>query len=101
MRLSRTTPRWRRRARGRSRTGTSSSFRGTLRTEVGREFLERWLEEVLATPGLTGISERAEARRVLLEDALRAAPVVRGTAGPGGGVGSGGGSPRVPLPRGG
>jgi len=64
---------------------------------VGREFLERWLEEVLATPGLTGISERAEARRVLLEDALRAAPVVRGTAGPVVDVGSGGGSPGIPL----
>ena len=64
---------------------------------MGREFLERWLEEVLATPGLTGISERAEARRVLLEDALRAAPVVRGTAGPVVDVGSGGGSPGIPL----
>ncbi len=64
---------------------------------MGREFLERWLEEVLATPGLTGISERAEARRVLLEDALRAAPVVRGTAGAVVDVGSGGGSPGIPL----
>ena len=64
---------------------------------MGREFLERWLEEVLATPGLTGISERAEARRVLLEDALRAAPVVRDTLGPVVDVGSGGGSPGIPL----
>ncbi len=64
---------------------------------MGREFLERWLEEVLTAPGLTGISERAEARRVLLEDALRAAPVVRGTAGPVVDVGSGGGSPGIPL----
>ena len=64
---------------------------------MGREFLEWWLEEVLATPGLTGISERVEARRVLLEDALRAAPVVRGTVGPVVDVGSGGGSPGIPL----
>lgn len=61
------------------------------------KFLERWLEEVLATPGLTGISERAEARRVLLEDALRAAPVVHDTLGPVVDVGSGGGSPGIPL----
>ncbi len=64
---------------------------------MDREFLERWLEDVLAMPGLTGISERAEARRVLLGDALRAAPVVRGTAGPVVDVGSGGGSPGIPL----
>lgn len=60
-------------------------------------FLERWLEEVLATPGLTGLTVRAEARRVLLEDALRAAPNVDATEGPVIDVGSGGGSPGIPL----
>jgi len=64
---------------------------------VTKDFLERWLEGVLATPGLTGITERAEAHRVLLEDALRAAPLVRKTLGPVVDVGSGGGSPGIPL----
>ena len=36
--------------------------------------LERWLEGVLSTPGLTGLRDPAEARRVLLDDALRAGP---------------------------
>ena len=35
------------------------------------EVLERWLEAVLATPGLTAIVDPAEAHRVLIEDALR------------------------------
>jgi 16S rRNA (guanine527-N7)-methyltransferase len=60
-------------------------------------FLERWLEEVLATPGLTGLTSLEEARRVLLEDALRAAPLVAAAGGPAVDVGSGGGSPGIPL----
>ena len=60
-------------------------------------FLERWLEEVLATPGVTGISDLAEARRVLLDDALRALPLVERCAGPVVDVGSGGGTPGIPL----
>jgi 16S rRNA (guanine527-N7)-methyltransferase len=64
---------------------------------VADGFLERWLEEVLATPGLTGLTVRAEARRVLLDDALRAAPSVDATQGPVIDVGSGGGSPGIPL----
>ena len=60
-------------------------------------FLERWLEEVVATPGLTGLSSLADARRVLLDDALRAAPIVRDVPGPAVDVGSGGGSPGIPL----
>ena len=60
-------------------------------------FLERWLEEVLATPGLTGLTSLEEARRVLLEDALRAAPLVAAAGGPAIDVGSGGGSPGIPL----
>jgi 16S rRNA (guanine527-N7)-methyltransferase len=59
--------------------------------------LERWLEVVLATPGLTAIGDPAEARRVLLEDALRATSLVRATGGPVVDVGSGGGSPGIPL----
>jgi 16S rRNA (guanine527-N7)-methyltransferase len=64
---------------------------------VSAAFLERWLEEVLATPGLTGLTDLAEARRVLLDDALRAAPLVESTAGDVVDVGSGGGSPGLPL----
>jgi 16S rRNA (guanine527-N7)-methyltransferase len=60
-------------------------------------FLERWLEEVLATPGLTSLDSIADARRVLLHDALRAVPIVRENSGPIVDVGSGGGSPGVPL----
>jgi 16S rRNA (guanine527-N7)-methyltransferase len=64
---------------------------------MGDDFLERWLEEVLATPGLTSLSTAADARRVLLDDALRAAPTVEETPGPVVDVGSGGGSPGIPL----
>ena len=60
-------------------------------------FLERWLEDVLATPGLTGLETLPEARRVLLDDALRAAELVACTPGPVIDVGSGGGSPGIPL----
>lgn len=60
-------------------------------------FLERWLEEVSSTPGLTGIAARAEARRALLDDALRALPIVDAGEGPIVDVGSGGGSPGIPL----
>lgn len=60
-------------------------------------FLEHWLKEVRSTPGLTGIAALAEARRVLLDDALRAAPIVDAAEGPVVDVGSGGGSPGIPL----
>lgn len=60
-------------------------------------FLERWLEDVLATPGLTSLGDRAEARRVLVDDALRAVPVIRSSSGAVVDVGSGGGSPGIPL----
>jgi 16S rRNA (guanine527-N7)-methyltransferase len=59
--------------------------------------LERWLEAVLATPGLTALREPAEARRVLLEDSLRALELVRREEGPIVDVGSGGGAPGIPL----
>jgi 16S rRNA (guanine527-N7)-methyltransferase len=60
-------------------------------------YLEQWLEEVLATPGLTALDDSAEARRMLLDDALRALPVLDAWPGPVVDVGSGGGTPGVPL----
>jgi 16S rRNA (guanine527-N7)-methyltransferase len=59
--------------------------------------LERWLDAVLATPGLTGIGDRDQARAMLVEDALRGVEVVRGLEGPIVDVGSGNGSPGIPL----
>lgn len=64
---------------------------------MDREFLERWLEDVLAMPGLTGLTSVANARRVLLEDALRARAILAEEPGTVVDVGSGGGSPGVPL----
>ena len=61
------------------------------------ERLERWLDELLATPGLTSIRDRAEARRALLEDSLRGAELVAGYDGDVVDVGSGGGAPGIPL----
>jgi 16S rRNA (guanine527-N7)-methyltransferase len=61
------------------------------------ERLERWLDGALSTPGLTAIRDRAEARRVLLDDALRGAELVDGFDGPIVDVGSGGGTPGIPL----
>ena len=57
--------------------------------------LERWLESVLATPGLTAVRDAAQARRVLVDDARAAAELVEG--GPVVDVGSGGGSPGIPV----
>jgi 16S rRNA (guanine527-N7)-methyltransferase len=62
---------------------------------MAREVVERWLAALLATPGLTAIRDPAEARRVHVEDALAALELV--TAGPVVDVGSGGGSPGLPL----
>ncbi len=59
--------------------------------------LERWLAEVVATPGLTSFDDPAEARRVLLDDALRGVPLVDAETGPVVDVGSGGGTPGIPL----
>jgi 16S rRNA (guanine527-N7)-methyltransferase len=61
------------------------------------DLLERWLEAVVATPGLTALRDPAEARRVLLDDALRGLPLVRGAEGAVVDVGSGGGTPGIPL----
>jgi 16S rRNA (guanine527-N7)-methyltransferase len=59
--------------------------------------LERWLAAVLATPGLTSLRDHDEARRVLLEDALRGVPLVERHPGAIVDVGSGGGTPGIPL----
>jgi 16S rRNA (guanine527-N7)-methyltransferase len=59
--------------------------------------LERWLDAVLATPGLTAIEDRGEARAMLVDDALRGVEVVRAFEGPLVDVGSGNGSPGIPL----
>jgi 16S rRNA (guanine527-N7)-methyltransferase len=59
--------------------------------------LDRWLEAVLATPGLTAIEDLDEAWAMLVDDALRGADVVRGFEGPIIDVGSGNGSPGIPL----
>jgi 16S rRNA (guanine527-N7)-methyltransferase len=64
---------------------------------VDAALLDRWLEAVLQTPGLTALRDPAEARRVLLEDALRGVPLVAGETGPVVDVGSGGGTPGIPL----
>jgi len=52
---------------------------------------------VLATPGLTALKDPAEARRVLLDDALAGLELVRRFEGPVVDVGSGGGTPGIPL----
>jgi 16S rRNA (guanine527-N7)-methyltransferase len=61
------------------------------------DVLERWLEAVVATPGLTSLRDPVEARRVLLDDALRGVELVRRERGPVVDVGSGGGTPGIPL----
>jgi 16S rRNA (guanine527-N7)-methyltransferase len=61
------------------------------------ERLERWLEAVLATPGLTSIEDPAEGRRVHLDGSLAALELVRRFEGPIVDVGSGGGAPGIPL----
>jgi 16S rRNA (guanine527-N7)-methyltransferase len=59
--------------------------------------LEDWLDGVVATPGLTALRDRAEARRALLDDALRGLDLVAAEQGPLVDVGSGGGTPGIPL----
>jgi 16S rRNA (guanine527-N7)-methyltransferase len=59
--------------------------------------LERWLDEVVSTPGLTAIRDKDEARRALLEDSARAADLVARFEGDVVDVGSGGGAPGIPL----
>jgi 16S rRNA (guanine527-N7)-methyltransferase len=58
--------------------------------------LERWLEALVATPGLTSLAG-AEARRVHLEQSLSAVGIVQELEGSIVDVGSGGGAPGIPL----
>jgi 16S rRNA (guanine527-N7)-methyltransferase len=64
---------------------------------VPSDVLERWLGEVIASPGATAFTDVTAARRVLLEDALRALPLLAELEGTVVDVGSGGGSPGIPL----
>jgi 16S rRNA (guanine527-N7)-methyltransferase len=59
--------------------------------------LDDWLRAVVATPGLTAITDIEEARGVLLEDSLRGLYLVHRFDGPIIDVGSGGGAPGIPL----
>ena len=59
--------------------------------------LDDWLAALLATPGLTSISDPSEARRTLLDDSLRAVPLVERYDGDVIDVGSGGGAPGIPV----
>lgn len=59
--------------------------------------LDAWLEAVVAAPGMTGLHDPAEAQARLVDDALRAVDLVRTFDGPVVDVGSGGGSPGIPL----
>ncbi len=59
--------------------------------------LDDWLAAALTTPGLTAVRDPGEGRRVLLDDALRGLDLVAGLPGPLVDVGSGGGSPGIPL----
>jgi len=58
--------------------------------------IERWLDEVVATPGLTAVSGE-DARRVHLDESLEALEPVERFEGPIVDVGSGGGAPGIPL----
>ena len=58
--------------------------------------IERWLDELVATPGLTSVSGD-EARRVHLDESLGALETVQRFEGPIVDVGSGGGAPGIPL----
>jgi len=58
--------------------------------------IDRWLEDLVGTPGLTSVP-REDARRVHVDESLAALEVVRGFDGPIVDVGSGGGAPGIPL----
>src|SRR5439155_14783124 len=77
-------------ARGPSRTA-SSWF------PLNDPRVERWLHELVSTPGLTAIRDLDEARRVHVDESLAAVDVMRRFEGPVVDVGSGGGAPGIPL----
>jgi 16S rRNA (guanine527-N7)-methyltransferase len=59
--------------------------------------LAAWLDALLSTPGLTSIRDRAEARRVHVEESSAAVGAVQRFEGAIVDVGSGGGAPGIPL----
>ena len=59
--------------------------------------IDAWLASLVATPGLTAITDLDEARRALLDDSLRGTDLVRAHDGAIVDVGSGGGVPGIPL----
>jgi 16S rRNA (guanine527-N7)-methyltransferase len=59
--------------------------------------IDEWLSAVVATPGLTSLSDLDSARRVLVDDSLAGLELVRRFGGPVVDVGSGGGAPGIPL----
>jgi 16S rRNA (guanine527-N7)-methyltransferase len=62
-----------------------------------RPTIADWLDAVVGTPGLTALRDPTDARRVLVEDSLRAASLLAGFDDPVVDVGSGGGAPGIPL----
>ena len=67
------------------------------RIAASSSFLSDWLAAVVATPGLTALPDLDRAREMLLDDALRALPLVERFEGAVVDIGSGGGSPGIPL----
>ena len=61
------------------------------------ERLRRWLDDLVATPGLTSVRDPDEARRVHADESLAVVGIVRRFQGPIVDVGSGGGAPGIPL----
>jgi 16S rRNA (guanine527-N7)-methyltransferase len=59
--------------------------------------LERWLDALLGTPGLTSIHDREQAWREHVLDSLQVVPLIERFEGPIADVGSGGGAPGIPL----
>jgi 16S rRNA (guanine527-N7)-methyltransferase len=77
------------------RARAPSPLAASLSHRLADERLERWLRALVETHGLTAVRDLSEARRVHLDEALAAAPLLGD--GPVADVGSGGGSPGIPL----
>ena len=59
--------------------------------------IERWLEALVRTPGLTAVRDPVEARRLYVDESLGALETVERFEGSIVDVGSGGGAPGIPL----
>ena len=69
-----------------------------MKTQTERDLrLERWIEALVETPGLTAISDLDQAWREHVVDSLEAVSLVERFDGPIADVGSGGGAPGIPL----